>query len=90
MEAGEVGNVLATLLFIAHCFVQDETCPLNVWHKHLFKKYCSLKVLNAAVMRLLELCRYKLRITDADLAKRLSHLHASIDRFGSIDARNLG
>lgn len=55
MQATEVGHILATLIFIAHCYVQDETCPLNIWQKHLFKKYCSLKVLNMAVIRLLEI-----------------------------------
>ena len=26
-KATEVGHILATLIFIAHCFVQDEPCP---------------------------------------------------------------
>lgn len=90
MEAGEVGNVLATLLFLAHCYVQDETCPLGVWHKHLFRKYCPLRVLNAAVLRLLELRGYYLRLEDADLSRRLSHLYSSIERFGRISLGSLG
>lgn len=90
MQAGEMGHVLGTLIFIAHCYVQDETCPLNLWHKHLFWKYCPLKMLNAAVVRLIELRRYRLRIADADLSKRLSHLYTSIARFGTLDLRHFG
>ncbi|CAE8646969.1 unnamed protein product, partial [Polarella glacialis] len=90
MEAGEVGNVLACLLFVAHCYAQDETCPLSVWHKHLFRKYCPLKVLNSAVMRLMEIRGYLLRISDSDLSRRMCHLHSSIRRFGSIDPAALG
>jgi len=90
MQAGEMGHVLGTLIFIAHCYVQDETCPLNLWHKHLFWKYCPLKMLNAAVVRLMEIRRYRLRISDADLSKRLSHLYMSIARFGTLDLRHFG
>lgn len=78
MEAGEVGNILATLIFIAHCYVQDETCPLHVWHQHLFKKYCTVKVLNSAVIRLMELRRYILRLDDAEMNQRMLHLHHSL------------
>lgn len=90
MQAGEIGNVLGTLIFIAHCYVQDETCPLHLWHKHLFWKYCPLKMLNAAVVRLMEIRRFRLRISDADLRKRLSHLYTSIARFGTLDLRHFG
>jgi len=74
MDAKEVGNVLATLVFIAHCYVQDETCPLHVWHRHLFRKYCPLKTLNAAVVRLLEIRRYRLRLEPEDLDRRFACL----------------
>ncbi|CAE7616304.1 exgA [Symbiodinium microadriaticum] len=85
MQATEVGHILATLIFIAHCYVQDETCPLNIWQKHLFKKYCSLKVLNMAVIRLLEIRRYRLRLPQDDLWKRLEALASSIATCTSID-----
>jgi len=74
MDTSEVGNVLATLTFIAHCYVQDETCPLHIWHKHLFRKYCPLKTLNAAVIRLLQIRRYMLRLSNEDLAHRYERL----------------
>lgn len=74
MDACEVGNVLATLIFVAHCYVQDETCPLHVWHKHLFRRYCPLKTLNSAIMRLMEIRRYVLRLDSGDLNRRFECL----------------
>lgn len=74
MDTSEVGNVLATLTFVAHCYCQDETCPLHVWHQHLFRKYCPLKTLNAAVVRLLQIRRYVLRLEEKDLGQRFATL----------------
>jgi len=70
----EVANVLTSLLYIAHCFVHDETCPLHIWHQYLFRKYCPLKTLNAAVMRLMEILQYRLRLEPTDLAERYTRL----------------
>lgn len=67
MDANEIGNVAATLLFIAHSYTQDEVCPLKIWHRHLFKKYCSMRLLNAAVFRLLRICRFRLRANDEEI-----------------------
>merc|ERR550514_1462392 len=67
MDANERGNVAVTLLFIAHSFTMDEVCPLKEWHKHLFKKYCTVKVLNAAVFRLLRICQFKLRADERQI-----------------------
>jgi hypothetical protein len=80
MGSSEVGNVLATLIFIAHCYVQDETCPLHMWHKHLFRKYCALNTLNAAVMRLLEIRRHVLRLDPETLDRVFSSLLQAADR----------
>lgn len=74
MDTSEVGNVLACLTFIAHCYMQDETCPLNIWHQHLFRKYCPLKTLNAAVMRLLQIRGFRLRLEEEDLQLRFKTL----------------
>ena len=87
MDSGEVGNVLATLMFIAHCYVQDETCPLAVWHKHLFRKYCALKTLNAAVIRLMEIRHYKLRLADAEQKDRFERLVGSLPRHCQVNIR---
>jgi len=75
MSPAEVGNVLVTLMFVAHCYVQDETCPLHVWHKYLFKKYCNLRTLNAAVVRLLKMRQYTLGLDVEESTRRFSFLH---------------
>lgn len=82
MDASEVGNVLSTLTYVAHCYVQDETCPLHIWHQHLFRKYCPLKTLNAAVIRLMQIRRYVLRLTSEDLNYRFGRLKDALDAAG--------
>jgi hypothetical protein len=62
----EKANVITILCFIAHSFVLDECCPLKIWHQYLFRKYCDLKTLNDAVVRLLTLMGWKLRVADAE------------------------
>merc|ERR1712232_1467662 len=74
MDASEVGNVLALLIFLAHSYVLDETCRLKTWHKYLFTKYCSLDMLSSAVMRLMEIRNYLLRLEDEDLKQRYTGL----------------
>jgi hypothetical protein len=78
MENGEVGYVLVVLMFIAHSYTQDETCPLAVWHQHLFKRYCPLNVLIAAVFRLMELQQFILRLDAKDLEYRYSRLMKAV------------
>lgn len=80
MDPSEVGNVLTTLMFVAHCYVQDETCPLHVWHQHLFRKYCPLRTLNAAIIRLLEIRRYVLRLDSQELSTRYVVLYKSVKK----------
>merc|ERR1719387_2214824 len=70
MGPGEVGYVLAIAIFLGHTHVEDETCPLRVWHQRLFQDYCSLRTLSAAVMKLMETRGYTLRIGDKQLRKR--------------------
>jgi len=78
MDGQEVGNVLATLIFIAHCYVQDETCPLQIWHQCLFVKYCPLKTLNSAVVRLMEILNFILRLENTVLNPRYNRLLVTI------------
>lgn len=60
----EKANVVVMLCFVAHSYSQDECCPLRVWHHYLFNKYCNLKTLNQAVVRVLMLLRWNLRVED--------------------------
>lgn len=70
MDQHEVANAAVLLLFIAHSYLLDETCPLSVWHKHLFAKYCSIQTLNSAVFRLMDIRGFRLRIDRKDVLKR--------------------
>jgi len=74
MEIGEIAHIFCVLMFIAHSYVQDENCPLHVWHQHLFAKYCSLGTLNSAVMRLLEKLSFALRVEEHQLVDCLAFL----------------
>lgn len=85
MDSCEVGNVLTTLMFIAHCYVQDETCPLHVWHQHLFKAYCPLRTLNVAILRLMEIRRYMLRLNQEDFDRRYFSLLQAAQRRANYD-----
>ena len=89
MDPSEVGNVLTTLMFIAHCYVQDETCPLHVWHQHLFRKYCPLRTLNAAVVRLIEIRCYVLRLDSRGLSTRYTALWKAVEKHRVADDTGL-
>ena len=54
MEIHELTHVSCFLLYVAHSYARDETCQIQIWHRHLFTKYCSVRTLNSAVFRLLE------------------------------------
>lgn len=62
-DGEEVRNVLCVLIFLAHAFLLDETCPIRIWHKWLFKDYCTPATLNTVVLRILELRRYRLVVS---------------------------
>lgn len=70
MDCSELKYVLVLALFVAHCFVEDEMCPLATWHKWLFQSYCTLQELNSAVLRLCTLRDFRLRIDDDELFRR--------------------
>jgi len=74
MDNQEVANAVVAQMYIAHSYVQDETCPLRVWHSHLFAKYCNVRTLNTVVMRLLEIRGYRLKLDRKDLLKRYRYL----------------
>lgn len=74
MDKQEVANATVAQMYIAHSYVQDETCPLRVWHSHLFHKYCDVRTLNTVVLRLLEIRGYRLKLDRKDLLKRYRYL----------------
>jgi hypothetical protein len=58
----EKSFVLAIAVYLAHSFLLDETCPLKHWHRHIFQKYCPLKVVDKAVFQCMGILKYKLRV----------------------------
>jgi len=78
MKLRELVHVVCVLMYIAHSYAEDETIPLRLWHRYLFREYCSLQILNAAVMGLLERLNYSLRVDAAELWDRLTFLREEI------------
>mmetsp|Transcript_67276 Transcript_67276/g.197498 ORF Transcript_67276/g.197498 Transcript_67276/m.197498 type:complete len:338 (-) Transcript_67276:317-1330(-) len=70
----EAAHVCALLMFLAHSFILDETCPLKFWQQNIFKHYCSLKILDMALFRLFRLLNFQLRISNDDEQRGLSIL----------------
>lgn len=70
MHDVEVGYIMVALIYIAHCHVLDEACPLRLWHQRLCKRYCHLSTLDTAVLRLIRMRDYRLRLTDDDMQGR--------------------
>jgi len=74
MSSAEAAHVGTLLIFLAHSFVLDETCPLRCWQRHIFRNYCSLTVLDAALFRLFNLQGFHLRLTKEQEQRALSAL----------------
>lgn len=67
----ECSYVFCLMMFLAHSHVEDVTLPLRRWHKHLFVHYCSLNVLNTALLGLMNKLNYKLRVSPSKLEQLL-------------------
>lgn len=78
MGFAEAGNIMALAVYLAHTYVVDETFALSDWHKHFCMGYCDLQMLNRAILRLLKMRGYILRLPDAQLTPRYGALlHAA-------------
>mmetsp|Transcript_120677 Transcript_120677/g.336730 ORF Transcript_120677/g.336730 Transcript_120677/m.336730 type:complete len:332 (-) Transcript_120677:259-1254(-) len=77
MSDMEAAHVCVLLIFLAHSFIIDETCPLRYWQKYIFRKYCTLKVLDAALFQVFQMRDFKLRISKRDEQHALSVLLCS-------------
>jgi hypothetical protein len=77
MGLQEVTHIFCLLMYLAHSYIEDQNCPLKVWHEHLFRRYCDLKTLSSAVMQVLEQLAFALRIEPTELEKRLDFLKAN-------------
>jgi len=76
MGNSEVGNIVTLLMYMAHSYVLDENCPLRVWHQHLFVGYCDLPTLNKALMCLMKMRKFILRVDQQEAWSRYESLSA--------------
>lgn len=81
MNDYEAAHVTVLLIYLAHSFVLDETCPLRCWHRLIFNRYCTFKVLDAALFRLFRLRDYGLRISLEEEKHALSALLTRDDTY---------
>lgn len=79
MSQIEKSHVMASLIYLAHTYVLDDTCPLRFWHKHLFRSYCEIATLDKAVMQMMAFRNYILRVDDEILSKRFASLQQSVE-----------
>lgn len=77
MSEIEAAHVCTLLIYLAHSFVLDETCPLRCWRRYIFRKYCTLKVLDAALFRLFDLRGFHLRVSSEQERDALAALLSS-------------
>eukprot|EP00927_Polykrikos_kofoidii_P051147 TRINITY_DN44946_c0_g1_i1.p1 TRINITY_DN44946_c0_g1~~TRINITY_DN44946_c0_g1_i1.p1 ORF type:complete len:242 (+),score=31.50 TRINITY_DN44946_c0_g1_i1:67-792(+) len=73
----EASRILTLAMFLAHCYVLDEHCPLRVWHAYLFEDFCDMATLNGAVVDLLTMRGNLLRVEAKELKWRHERLLAS-------------
>jgi hypothetical protein len=81
MGDNEAAYVCVLLIYLAHSYVLDETCPLRFWQKHIFRKYCNVKVLDAALFRLFHRRDFRLRISEEDERLAMSTLLSNSNGF---------
>jgi hypothetical protein len=78
MDDTERASITVLQCYNAHCFVLDEACPLKYWRKHVYgENYCSLRVLNAASMKLFKILKYNLCVPEADRLEMEAVLRAA-------------
>ncbi|CAK0821638.1 unnamed protein product [Prorocentrum cordatum] len=83
MTADETAHVVMLLVFLAHCFVLDENCPLRCWQKYIFRKYCTLKVLDAATFRIFQMRDFRLRVSELPMCSSWRGVWAVQERLPS-------
>lgn len=77
MTADEAGHMIVVLLYIAHSYVVDRAGPLHKWQLLLCSARYDVKVLDAAIVRLLTLRGFCLRLQEDELQRRYSALHCA-------------
>lgn len=70
----EFANIFCVLVYLAHSHIDDNTIPLRHWHEYIFVRYCTLHILNAAIVGTMKKLDYKLRVKPAELTARIERL----------------
>lgn len=65
-HSADLGRTLVLLVYIAHTFVLDQTCPLSYWRSIALCDTWSMKLLDSAVMQILAKRHYILRLEHDD------------------------
>uniref|UniRef100_A0A0G4HYA5 Uncharacterized protein n=1 Tax=Chromera velia CCMP2878 TaxID=1169474 RepID=A0A0G4HYA5_9ALVE len=74
MDGKERANVCVLQVFLSHCWLQDETCPIKVWHSNLFKSYCTFATLQDALFKLFLIQEFSLKVDDQRVHQRVREL----------------
>lgn len=74
MDDTERTCIAIMAVFNAHCYVEDEACPLKYWQRNIFAQYCNVKVLTSASMKLLRLLKFNLSAKEEDVVAKLEYL----------------
>lgn len=73
----ELGCFLVVCVYAAHGWVMDLHCPARVWFESVLEKRCSMKAFNNAIMHLMRLRGYRMRVSDRSIAERCNSLKSS-------------
>lgn len=74
INLAETRNLLLVCMYAAHSFVLDSECPLRVWRQFAMDQAVSLRSLNMAIVHLMKVRGYKMRVSEASLSDRYSRL----------------
>lgn len=74
MDDTERSCIAVMQCFNAHCYVEDEACPLKYWQANMFAQHCSVKVLTSASMKLLRVLKYNLAVSMDQVEAKLALL----------------
>mmetsp|Transcript_95600 Transcript_95600/g.270516 ORF Transcript_95600/g.270516 Transcript_95600/m.270516 type:complete len:289 (+) Transcript_95600:106-972(+) len=70
----EAAYIVVVLMYMAHSYVQDENCPLRVWHSYLFRNYCDLHLLNKALVSMMRMRGFILRVDEDTILATQEHM----------------
>eukprot|EP00929_Paragymnodinium_shiwhaense_P022457 TRINITY_DN14349_c0_g1_i1.p1 TRINITY_DN14349_c0_g1~~TRINITY_DN14349_c0_g1_i1.p1 ORF type:complete len:284 (+),score=71.58 TRINITY_DN14349_c0_g1_i1:180-1031(+) len=70
----EAGYIMVLLMYLAHSYVLDEHCAPKAWHKRLFAEYCDMPQMDKAVVSLMRVLSWKLKVEHGLVEKMRKHL----------------